>query len=75
MLGIEPARNIAQGRARSAGSRRSSSSSGADAGRQLAAEGKRADVLHANNVLAHVADLNGFVAGIRAILKPTTASR
>ena len=28
------------------------------------AEGKRADVIHANNVLAHVADLNGFVAGI-----------
>ena len=35
---------------------------------ELAAAGKRADVLHANNVLAHVADLNGFVAGIRAIL-------
>lgn len=29
-----------------------------------------ADVFLANNVLAHVADLNGFVAGIRTILKP-----
>ena len=35
---------------------------------RLAGEGKRADVIHANNVLAHVADLNGFVAGIQAIL-------
>ncbi|MEE4382492.1 MAG: class I SAM-dependent methyltransferase [Pseudomonadales bacterium] len=35
---------------------------------QLAAEGIRADVLHANNVLAHVADNNGFVAGIARLL-------
>lgn len=32
-------------------------------------EGRRADVVHANNVLAHVADTNGFVSGIRLILK------
>lgn len=32
-------------------------------------EGVRADVFLANNVLAHVADLNGFVAGIRLLLK------
>ena len=30
----------------------------------------RADVVHANNVIAHVPDLNGFVAGIARILKP-----
>lgn len=35
---------------------------------QLASEGIRADVVHGNNVLAHVADTNGFVAGIRTIL-------
>jgi SAM-dependent methyltransferase len=35
----------------------------------LRAEGKQADVLHANNVLAHVADTNGFVEGIRILLK------
>jgi SAM-dependent methyltransferase len=35
----------------------------------LAAEGQRADVVIANNVMAHVADLNGFVAGIRTVLK------
>ena len=37
--------------------------------RQLASEGKWADVLIANNVLAHVADLNGFVEGIATVLK------
>jgi SAM-dependent methyltransferase len=35
----------------------------------LRSEGIRADVIHANNVLAHVADLNGFVGGIARILK------
>lgn len=36
----------------------------------LADEGFRADVMHANNVLAHVADLHGFAEGIRLLLKP-----
>jgi SAM-dependent methyltransferase len=36
---------------------------------QLRAEGKAADVFLANNVLAHVPDLNGFVQGISTILK------
>jgi SAM-dependent methyltransferase len=40
-----------------------------DLAKQLRAEGRRADILHANNVLAHVADLNGFVAGIAELLK------
>lgn len=38
---------------------------------QLAGEGKKADVFLANNVLAHVPDLNGFVEGIRLLLKDT----
>jgi len=37
--------------------------------RRLADEGIAADVIHANNVLAHVADTNGFVAGIGTLLK------
>ncbi len=37
----------------------------------LAAEGKAADVIHANNVLAHVSDLPGVVDGIRILLKDT----
>ncbi len=37
---------------------------------ELVAEGKHADVFLANNVLAHVADLNGFVRGFKSLLKP-----
>lgn len=36
---------------------------------QLSREGRRADVFLANNVLAHVPDLNGFVEGIKIVLK------
>jgi len=36
---------------------------------QLKAEGKRADVIIGNNVLAHVADTHGFVEGIHTLLK------
>ena len=36
---------------------------------QLVGEGLRADVIHANNVLAHVADTNGFVTGLAALVK------
>jgi SAM-dependent methyltransferase len=35
----------------------------------LRAEGRRADAIIANNVMAHVPDLNGFVEGFRTLLK------
>lgn len=35
----------------------------------LVADGRRADLVHANNVLAHVADVHGFLDGIRLVLK------
>ena len=38
---------------------------------KLRDEGKQADVFLANNVLAHVPDLNGFVEGISILLKDT----
>lgn len=43
---------------------------GKDLATRLREEGKQADVFLANNVLAHVADLNGFVEGIKTVLKP-----
>jgi hypothetical protein len=43
---------------------------GADLAQELARSGRIADVVHANNVLAHVPDLHGFIAGIATILKP-----
>jgi SAM-dependent methyltransferase len=37
---------------------------------QLLAQNQAADVIHANNVIAHVADLHGVVQGISILLKP-----
>lgn len=41
-----------------------------DLARTLKAEGKQADLFLANNVLAHVRDLNDFIAGFRELLNP-----
>jgi hypothetical protein len=68
VLGIEPATNIAQV-AQDRGIRTVSEFFGEALAGQLRERGERADVLHGNNVLAHVADLNGVVAGIELVLK------
>ncbi len=39
--------------------------------RELVGQGKQADLTVANNVLAHVPDINDFVSGFAALLKPT----
>ena len=44
---------------------------GAALGRQLAAEGRQADLIVGNNVFAHVPDINDFTDGLKAALKPT----
>ena len=38
--------------------------------RELATQGKQADLITANNVLAHVPDINDFVAGFAVLLNP-----
>ena len=38
--------------------------------RELAGQGRQADLMVANNVLAHVPDINDFVAGFALLLKP-----
>jgi SAM-dependent methyltransferase len=68
VLGVEPAQNVARA-AVERGVPTVCAFFGRELGHRLAAEGSRADVFHAHNVLAHVPDLNGFVAGIRAVLK------
>ena len=70
VLGIEPAANVARVAESERGIPTLCEFFGRDLAARLAAEGKRADVLHANNVLAHVPDLNGFVHGIASVLKP-----
>ena len=69
VLGIDPAPGPARA-AEAAGVPTLCTFFGLDLARKLAAEGRRADVVIANNVLAHVADTNGFVAGIAELLKP-----
>lgn len=68
VLGIEPAANIARV-AEDRGVRTVCDFFGADVARRLVSEGNRADVIHANNVLAHVADLNGVVQGFHTLLR------
>lgn len=70
VLGIDPAEGPVQN-ARKAGVNTLCTFFGKTLAEQLAAEGKQADVFLANNVLAHVADLNGFVDGINILLKPS----
>jgi SAM-dependent methyltransferase len=69
VLGIEPATNIARIAEEERGIPTVTEFFGAELATRLAAEGRQADVIHANNVLAHVADLNGFVGGLRTLLK------
>ena len=69
VLGIEPASNIAQVAEKEHGIPTLCEFFGQALARQLRKEGRGADVIHANNVLAHVPDLNGLVEGIGILLK------
>ncbi|HEV2348449.1 MAG TPA: class I SAM-dependent methyltransferase [Terriglobia bacterium] len=71
VLGIEPAINIARKAESERGIRTVCEFFGKDLAQVLRNRGERADVLHANNVLAHVPDLNGVVSGIQTVLKDT----
>ena len=68
VLGVEPARNIAPV-AEALGVRTVCEFFTPELAADLAARFGRADVIHANNVLAHVPDLNGVIDGIRLLLK------
>jgi SAM-dependent methyltransferase len=67
VLGVDPARNVVEVAAQR-GVETICAFFGQDLARELAAGGRRASVLHANNVLAHVPDVNGVVAGIVHVL-------
>ncbi|MFZ4792275.1 MAG: methyltransferase domain-containing protein [Candidatus Competibacteraceae bacterium] len=68
-LGIEPTASTAAV-ARAKGIAIVEEFFGARLGRELAAQGQQADWVVANNVLAHVPDINDFVAGFAVLLKP-----
>ena len=67
VLGIEPAANVAQVAAER-GIETLVDFFGTRVAESLSAEGIEADLLLGNNVLAHVPDLNDFVAGMRILL-------
>ena len=71
VLGVEPAANVA----RVAWEQKRIPSVvkffGVQTAKELVADGKSADLLLGNNVLAHVPDINDFVGGLKIALKPT----
>jgi SAM-dependent methyltransferase len=69
VLGVEPARNVAEA-ARERGVPSVSVFFGEATARDLVADGGHADLVPANNVLAHVPDINDFVAGLAVLLAP-----
>lgn len=68
-LGVEPTAGTAQA-ARDKGIEVREAFFGVELAEQLVAEGRAADLTAANNVLAHVPDINDFVAGFAHLLKP-----
>jgi SAM-dependent methyltransferase len=69
VLGVEPAANVAAD-AVERGIPTRVAFFGSATANELLAEGLAADLLLGNNVLAHVPDLNDFVAGVATLLKP-----
>ncbi|HEX4388416.1 MAG TPA: class I SAM-dependent methyltransferase [Steroidobacteraceae bacterium] len=69
VLGVEPAANIAAV-ARAKGIPTLEKFFGTATARELTADFGHADLLVGNNVLAHVPDLNDFVAGLKLLLRP-----
>ncbi len=71
VLGIEPAANVAAVAEKERGVRSLSEFFSEKLAEKLAHEGFQADLMAANNVLAHVPNLNDFVRGFKKLLKPT----
>lgn len=69
VLGIEPAANVAKA-AVEKGVPTLVRFFGTQVAKELAAEGRKADLVAGNNVLAQVPDLNDFVEGLKVLLKP-----
>jgi hypothetical protein len=72
-LGIEPTKSTADA-ARAKGIEIDESFFGVELAQKLVEQGKQADLTAANNVLAHVPDINDFVSGFTVLLKPDGVS-
>ena len=69
VLGIEPAVNVAKVAQAERGIPTLCEFFGEELAGQLRDRGEQADIVHAHNVMAHVGDLNGFVRGLKLLLK------
>ncbi|AFY85778.1 class I SAM-dependent methyltransferase [Chroococcidiopsis thermalis] len=69
VLGVEPAANTAKAAAEK-GIPTWVKFFGVNTAKEMVAEGKSADLLLGNNVLAHVPDVNDFIGGMKIVLKP-----
>src|SRR5450432_464069 len=69
VLGVEPAKNVAQAAIKK-GIPTVTEFFGGELARKLVSEGRKADLLLGNNVLPHVPDINDFVSGMKVLLKP-----
>jgi SAM-dependent methyltransferase len=69
VLGVEPAQNVAAV-AQESGVPTLTEYFTRSLGADLASSGRAASVIHANNVMAHVPEINDFIAGISAALRP-----
>jgi len=70
VLGIEPAANVAEEAVKKGVPTIIKFFNGQEA-IKIASENKQADLVIGNNIIAQVPDLNGFVAGLKTLLKPT----
>jgi 2-polyprenyl-3-methyl-5-hydroxy-6-metoxy-1,4-benzoquinol methylase len=70
VLGVEPAANVAQA-AQARGIRTEVQFLGPQTGADIAQRYGQADLVAGNNVFAHVPDIRGFAAGLRALVKDT----
>jgi SAM-dependent methyltransferase len=74
VLGVEPCQSVAEYAIREKGVPTRVEFFGEASAKRLVAEGFAADLTAANNVLAHVPNINDFVAGFRELLKPEGVS-
>ena len=70
VLGIEPTANTAAVALKERGVESEVAFFGRETAERLRARGIQADLMAANNVLAHVPDINDFVSGYAILLKP-----
>ena len=69
VLGVEPSANVAEHARKAHGIETIDAFFGRECAARLVAQGVKADLMAANNVLAHVPDINDFVAGFALLLR------